>query len=338
MTLYGVEYTILLTAQYGSRFSYAYHVQKKVNKMNETNVIADKSLQVFNSPQFGEIRTALSASNEPLFCLTDVCKALSLESVGKVKQRLSPRGVTTIHTPTYNQHGAEVVQQLNFITEPNLYKCIFQSRKKEAEAFQDWVCNEVLPSIRKTGGYIATKESDTPEEIMARALAIAKDTFAKREKRIKTLEAEGRRKQDKIEDQRAIIETKTETINTQNKVIEEQAPKVKYYNETLQAVNTLTTTQVAKSIGMDAQKLNKKLKDAGITYRQSGQWLLYSPYCNRKLHATRTQTFTRSDGSIGASFYTVWTQRGARFITALSQCEWNIKNAINSINGKEEEL
>lgn len=69
-------------------------------------------------------------------------------------------GWFTIPTPTYNQHGAMVEQQMTFITEPNLYKCIFQSRKKEAEAFQDWVCSEVLPSIRKNGGYMVARQDD----------------------------------------------------------------------------------------------------------------------------------------------------------------------------------
>ena len=73
---------------------------------------------------------------------------------------------------------------MNFITEPNLYKCIFQSRKKEAEAFQDWVCSEVLPSIRKTGGYMVARADETPEEIMARALVVAKATIERQQKTI----------------------------------------------------------------------------------------------------------------------------------------------------------
>ena len=73
---------------------------------------------------------------------------------------------------------------MTFITEPNLYKCIFQSRKKEAEAFQDWVCSEVLPSIRKTGGYMVARADETPEEIMARALVVAKATIERQQKTI----------------------------------------------------------------------------------------------------------------------------------------------------------
>lgn len=136
-------------------------------------------LQVFNSPEFGEIRTTLSASNEPLFCLADVCRVLELKNPRDVKKRLSQRGVCTTDTPTYNQHGTLVMQQLNFISEPNLYKCIFQSRKKEAEQFQDWVCSEVLPVIRKQGGYIAVSKNDDEFTILSKAVLIANSQIEK---------------------------------------------------------------------------------------------------------------------------------------------------------------
>lgn len=90
----------------------------------------------------------------------------------------------------------------------------------------------------------------------------------------------------------------------------------------------MTTTQVAKQIGLDAEKLHKKLKEIGVIYRQSGQWLLHSPYSTWGLHATRTQTYTRSDGSTGTSIYTVWTEKGRRFIIALYQEGFDLKKAI----------
>ena len=122
-----------------------------------------KEIQIYKNAQFGQIRTSVTESGEPLFCLADVCEALELNGGARnVKSRLYQKGVVSINTPT---NGGN--QMMNFITEPNLYKCIFQSRKKEAEAFQDWVCSEVLPSIRKTGGY---NHSQSPEEIMARAV------------------------------------------------------------------------------------------------------------------------------------------------------------------------
>ena len=155
-----------------------------------------KAIKIFENAQFGKIRTSVAENGEPLFCLADVCRVLDLSNPRDVKRRLNQRGVCTTDTPTYNQHGALVMQQLNFITEPNLYKCIFQSRKKEAEQFQDWVCGEVLPSIRKSGGYIVAKVDETPEQIMARALIVAQETISRQkaavaaaEKRATLLEA-----------------------------------------------------------------------------------------------------------------------------------------------------
>lgn len=148
-----------------------------------------ESIKIFENAQFGQIRTSLTESGEPLFCLVDVCKALGLTNPRQVKTTLSARGVITNDTPTYNQHGALVMQQMNFITEPNLYKCIFQSRKKEAEQFQDWVCGEVLPSIRKSGGYMVTRQDETPEQIMARALMVAKDTIDRQQAALKQSES-----------------------------------------------------------------------------------------------------------------------------------------------------
>lgn len=127
-------------------------------------------------------------------------------------------------------------------------------------------------------------------------------------------------------------------LEQQNALQEEQllqaAPKVSYYDNHLQSVNTQTSTQVAKQIGMDAEKLHKKLKEIGVIYRQSGQWLLHTPYSTWGLHSTRTQTYTRSDGSIGTNVYTVWTTKGVRFIIALCESGWDVKKAIKLIKGE----
>lgn len=132
--------------------------------------------------------------------------------------------------------------------------------------------------------------------------------------RIKTIEADNER-----------LEQQNNYLTTE---IKQSAPKVKYYDDCLQSVNTLTTTQVAKQIGLDAEKLHKKLKEIGVIYRQSGQWILRSPYSTWGLHATRTQTYTRSDGSTGTSIYTVWTEKGRRFIIALYQEGFDLKKAV----------
>lgn len=151
-----------------------------------------KAIKIFENAQFGQIRISVAENGEPLFCLADVCRALGLEQSHRVKPRLQQNGVTTI--TVIDSMNRE--QKANFITEPNLYKCIFQSRKKEAEQFQDWVCGEVLPSIRKSGGYMVARVDETPEQIMARALIVAQETISRQkaavaaaEKRATLLEA-----------------------------------------------------------------------------------------------------------------------------------------------------
>lgn len=109
-------------------------------------------IQLFKSEQFGEIRVA-GTSDEPLFCLADICRVLDLHA-GMTKQRLDQKGVSLIDTPT---NGG--IQQLVYISEKNLYKVIMRSDKPQAEPFQDWVCGEVLPSIRRTGSYSVQKLS-----------------------------------------------------------------------------------------------------------------------------------------------------------------------------------
>lgn len=118
-------------------------------------------LQIFNSDEFGEVRTVL-VENEPMFCLTDICKALQLTQPSKVKERLSEKGVRSIPTLT---KGGE--QKLLYINESNLYKTIFQSRKESAKRFTEWVTSEVLPSIRKTGSYGMPKTTGGQIQLLA---------------------------------------------------------------------------------------------------------------------------------------------------------------------------
>ncbi len=119
------------------------------------------NLKIYNSDEFGEIRTVI-VNDEPMFCLADICKALELSQPSKVKERLLEKGVRSI--PTLTNGGT---QNLLYVNEANLYKTIFQSRKEPAERFTDWVTSEVLPSIRKTGQY--TKPMTLPEQIQVLA-------------------------------------------------------------------------------------------------------------------------------------------------------------------------
>ncbi len=134
-------------------------------------------LKIFNSKEFGEIRT-VTVNNEPMFCLADVCKALEITHVTDVKNRLNKDGVGS--TEVIDSLGRK--QNATFINESNLYKTIFQSRKESAERFTEWVTSEVLPSIRKNGGYIAGQETLSDDELMAKALMVAQNKIAERDR------------------------------------------------------------------------------------------------------------------------------------------------------------
>jgi prophage antirepressor-like protein len=111
-------------------------------------------LETFEHSEFGNLRVRIEEDGQIWYCLTDICNALELSSVPQVADRLKPNGVKIIEIS--NDLGWPKIIPLNFINESNLYRCIFQSRKEKAEEFQDWVFEEVLPSIRKWGMYLSS--------------------------------------------------------------------------------------------------------------------------------------------------------------------------------------
>lgn len=281
-------------------------------------------IQIFNSPQFGEIRTATDDNNEPLFCAADVCKALGyVNGRDAISKHVDDPDVAKrdawVTTGT-KADGSEAKRQtlMTFVNESGLYSLIFGSKLESAKQFKRWVTSEVLPEIRKNGGYIRGNVDETPEELMTRALAVAKQTLERVERERQQLASTN-------ENQRI-------QLGIQDAEIRKAAPKVDYYDKVLQSNCTMTTTQIANGLGMPCHRLNKLLRDAGIQYKQSGQWLLRSPYTDFGLHAVRTQTYTHADGSIGTSQYTVWNERGKRFISALVDNNWNVKQAIKVLS------
>lgn len=138
---------------------------------------------------------------------------------------------------------------------------------------------------------------------------------------------ERQRLQHENDQQAAVLDQRSRTIALQTAQLLRSAPKVSYYDQTLLSASTLTMTQVAKSLGLNVGELTTRLKTAGIIYRHSGQWLLKDPYCHWDLHKTRTAAYIRSDGQPATNLYTVWTERGRRFITALHAAQYDPRQA-----------
>ena len=141
-------------------------------------------IKTFTSPTFGSVRT-LSVDGEPWFVAADVCKALDVKNPTDALHRLDEDECTLVSI-----EGASNGLPVNAVNEPGLYSLVLGSRKPEAKAFKRWITHEVIPSIRKTGGYIAGQETLTPEELMAKALVVAQKTIAERDARISGLQVE----------------------------------------------------------------------------------------------------------------------------------------------------
>lgn len=115
-------------------------------------------LQVFNNEEFGEIRTVM-VDDEPMFCLIDICKALEIKNATDVAKRLDEDERTRLNL---GRQG-----ETNFITESGLYAVILRSDKPNAKKFRKWVTAEVLPQIRKTGGYSMPKTTGGQIQLLA---------------------------------------------------------------------------------------------------------------------------------------------------------------------------
>lgn len=202
-------------------------------------------LQIFNNPSFGEIRTT-KINEQPYISLTDLCKILDIKNVSQCKERLNPKGICI--TDTLTKGGR---QPMIFINESNLYKVIFQSRKLEAEKFTEWVTSEVLPSIRKHGGYIAGQEQMTEDELMAKAVLVANS---------------------KIQE----LNNKTKQLEESNKLMQ---PKANYFDELISR-NLLTSFRdTAKELKIKEKDFIKFLIDNDYIYRDRKGKL--QPYANR---------------------------------------------------------
>jgi prophage antirepressor-like protein len=116
------------------------------------------NLSVFNF-HHSNVRIQL-LNNEPLFCLTDIIKILNIKNAHASRFNFSEKGIHKMYTPTKGGN-----QELLFVNEPNLYRVIFRSNKKEAIDFQNWVFDEVLPTIRKTGSYSLTINTEQQQAI-----------------------------------------------------------------------------------------------------------------------------------------------------------------------------
>ena len=269
--------------------------------MEKTNgTIVD--VKTFQHPNFGNVRTVMDKVNDKvLFCGKDVATALGYKDPAQAIRDFC-KGVVILTTPSIGGP-----QRMKFIPESDIYRLVMRSKLPEAEKFQDWVCEEVLPQIRRTGGYIPTHDREgkplSDLEIMSLAFQIHERTIAERDRK---------------------IAEQDETI----RVLE---PKATYCDEVLESVNCMTMTQVAKEHGTTHAGLTKMLHEKGVIYTQSGQWMLYADFCNHGLTPNRTHSYHDSMGSVHSHSYLVWTEKGRMFLDGILRRNLSPKEALRQV-------
>lgn len=139
-------------------------------------------IQLFDNENFGTIRAFLAEDGQPWFVAKDVCAALDIQATAASRLDEDEKGLRLMQTPGGNQ-------QVLCVTEPGFYRLVLRSRKPEAKAFQRWVTHDVLPALRREGGYMASRDGETPEETMARAVLLAQQTIDRQRRRVAELEA-----------------------------------------------------------------------------------------------------------------------------------------------------
>lgn len=202
----------------------------------------ENNLTTFTNPDFGEVRT-LEEDGKVLFCASDVAKALGYNNPNKAVNDHC-RAITKRSTPISGK-----TQDINFIPEGDVYRLIVRSKLPTAERFERWVFDDVLPSIRKHGGYLAGQESMTGEELMAKALMVAKKTLEEREAQLSA-------------------------ATVQNTIMQ---PKADYFDELVER-NTLTNfRETAKQLGVKEKPFIAFLLEKKYIYRdQKGKIMPYA--------------------------------------------------------------
>ena len=137
-------------------------------------------IRLFDNPEFGQIHAFANGEGVPCFIAREVTDALALDRTAVRKLDDDEKGVRLMHTL-----GGD--QEVSTVTEPGFYKLVMRSRKPEAKAFQRWVTHEVLPALRRDGGYMVARD-ETPEQTMARAVLLAQQTIDRQKSRIAELE------------------------------------------------------------------------------------------------------------------------------------------------------
>ena len=235
-------------------------------------------IQVFKNDEFGAVRT-IEQDGKVMFCGKDVAVALGYSNPNKAL-RDHTRGERIV-TPLETSGG---IQQVQFISEGDLYRLVASSKLPSAQQFESWVFDEVLPSIRKRGGYMASVKDETPEETMARAFILAK-----------------------------------ETIERKNREIAEMKPKALFADAVSTSDKCMLVGELAKVLRQNGIQMGQKrlfawLRDNGYLMKRGSSYNLPTQKAmEMELFEVKETAINHSDGHVSTNFTTKVTPKGQQY-------------------------
>lgn len=240
--------------------------------------------QVFNNPEFGQLRVTKDESGDPWFAAKDVCEALSLDHTATRRLDDDEKGLRSTQT-------LGGVQNIMYVNEPGFYSLVLKSRKSEAKAFQRWVTHEVLPAIRRDGGYMVAKPDESDEDVLARALLIAQHT----------------------------LERKNRVIEEQSEQIEELKPKALFADAVAASDGTCLVGELAKMLrqnGVDIgqNRLFSLLREQGFLGKSGQNYNVPTQRAMEMgLFRIKETAITHSDGHVTINRTPKVTGKGQRY-------------------------
>lgn len=215
----------------------------------------ENPVTIFESEMFGQVRT-MTIEGSPWFVAADVCKALEMSDVNMSIRRLDEdeKGTSSICT-------LGGTQKMSIVNEPGLYTLVLGSRKPQAKAFKRWITHEVIPQIRKTGGYIPVESKDDEVTTLSKALEIASRTL-------------------KMKD--SILQEREQLIST-------LLPMEKRYNRMMNCEKLVSLNSVAKLVGTGRSTLMNKMREDKILMKRNtdGASVPTQAYINRGYLVTK---------------------------------------------------
>ena len=255
-------------------------------------------LQIFNNEEFGRVRTT-EIYDKPYFVATDIANALGYTNPRDAVLRHC-KGVVKRDTPT-----SSGTQQMSYINEGDVYRLIMKSKLPSAERFESWVMDEVLPSIRKNGGYIAGQETMTDDELLAKALMVANNKIAERDR----------------------------IIEHQKAKIEYDRPKTIFADAVATSNTSILVGDLAKIICQNGVQIGQKrlfawLRNNGYLMKSGSSYNMpIQRYVQQGLFEVKERSIQNPDGSVRITITPKVTGKGQLYF---------VNKFLGGGNGKEE--